>query len=77
MYLIKKDTWEYIGGNKTDSVKDIKALSYIDKGLSETIFNVLRDDLSREKEAWTVLGEKLLLQRNWLKFAIQTVYIYV
>ncbi|GBN95119.1 hypothetical protein AVEN_152119-1 [Araneus ventricosus] len=56
MHLIKKDLWEYVDGSKEDPVKDIKALSYIVEGVSETIFNDLRD-LSSGKEAWKVLAE--------------------
>ncbi|GBN69731.1 hypothetical protein AVEN_28741-1 [Araneus ventricosus] len=56
MHLIKKDLWEYVDGSKEDPVKDIKALSYIVEGVSETIFNALRD-LSSGKEAWKVLAE--------------------
>ena len=56
MHLIRKDLWEYVEGTKKDPVKDTKALSYIVEGVSETIFNDIRE-LSSGKEAWKVLAE--------------------
>ncbi|KAF8791784.1 hypothetical protein HNY73_003467 [Argiope bruennichi] len=56
MHLIKKNLWDYVAGVKEDTAKDIKALSYIVEGVSETIFNDLRE-LSSGKLAWQVLAE--------------------
>ncbi|KFM71724.1 hypothetical protein X975_24725, partial [Stegodyphus mimosarum] len=55
MHLIKLDLWAYVEGTKEDP-KDTKALSYIVKGVSEIIFNDIRD-LKSGKEAWKVLTE--------------------
>lgn len=56
MHLIRKDLWEYVDGTKEDPAKDTKALSYIVEGVSETIFNDIRE-LTSGKEAWKVLAE--------------------
>ncbi|KAF8771309.1 hypothetical protein HNY73_018747 [Argiope bruennichi] len=56
MHFIKKDLWYYVAGVKEDTAKDIKALSYIVEGVSEAIFNDLRE-LSSGKLAWQVLAE--------------------
>lgn len=56
MNLIKRDLWDYVDGTTVDTAKDAKALSYIVEGVSETIFNDIRD-LSSGKEAWKVLGD--------------------
>jgi len=56
MHLVKKDLWDYVSGVREDPAKDTKALSYIVEGVSETIFNDIRD-LSSGKDAWKVLEE--------------------
>lgn len=56
MHLIKKGLWEYVDGTKENEAKDAKDLSHIVEGVSEAIFNDIRE-LTSGKEAWRVLGE--------------------
>lgn len=57
IYLLKKsDLWIYIDSIDQNLPCDAKTLPYIAEGVSETIFNDIRD-LSSGKEAWKVLVE--------------------